>query len=67
MLSHSLTHSDSQKITLLLRSPKVYYRVHKSPPLVHILSHMNPVQTFSSYVPKIHINIILSFTPRSSE
>jgi len=54
------SHKASQEIPHLLRNPKVHYRVHKSPPLGHILSQMNPANTFpSSYLSKVHFNIIL--------
>jgi hypothetical protein len=53
----------TQEIPRLLRNPKVHYSVHKSPPLVSILSQMNTIHTFKHYV----INIILSSTPRSSK
>jgi hypothetical protein len=43
----------SQEISGLLRNPKVYYRDHRSPPQVSILSQMNPVHTFPLYFPKI--------------
>jgi hypothetical protein len=58
------SHSASQEIHCLLCNPKFHY---KSPPLVPILSQMNPVHTFPPYFPKIHSNIILPSATRSSE
>jgi hypothetical protein len=45
---------------------KLNYRVHKSPSLVPIVSQINLVHKFPPYFPKIHSNIILTSTLRSS-
>jgi hypothetical protein len=61
------SHSPRQEIPHLLWKPNVSYRVHKGPPLLPILSQMNPFHTFTSNYPKIHSNIILLCTPWSSD
>jgi hypothetical protein len=65
--SEANSHLPSQEIHCRVWNPKIYYRVHKSPPLVLILSHMYPVHTFPPYFLEIRSNIILLFTHRSSE
>jgi hypothetical protein len=47
--------------------PVGYYRDHKSPAPVPILSHINPAHNLSPHLSKIHLNIILPSMPSTSK
>lgn len=53
--------SAGQEITQLLRDQKTYHCVHKSPQLVHFLSQLNLIKTFTPYFYWRYILLILSF------
>jgi len=58
--------SASQEIPHILLTSNVHYRFHNSPSPVPILNQRNPVHSPSNCV-KIHFNIVLPLTPRSSK
>jgi hypothetical protein len=72
MSTAGVFHEKSRVVRPLKKFPALHgtlrfiRRAYKSPPIVPILSQMNPVNIFSSYFSKIHFNIILSPTSRSS-
>ena len=47
-----------------LWNPEVQRRIHKGPPIIHILSQINPITRIDTYLFKVHSNIVLPSTPR---
>lgn len=54
-----------KKIPCILRNPAVYYHVHKSTPLVRVLSQLNPVHAHPSHPSNISFIITILSRPKS--
>jgi len=57
----------SQEFSRNLWNLKVHYHIHKLQPPVPILSQINLVHAYPSYILKVHFNICFPSTPRSSK
>jgi hypothetical protein len=54
----NITCAATQEFPSILCNLKVHYHSHKNPPLVCILSQINPVHAIQSFVSKLYLNII---------
>jgi hypothetical protein len=52
------SYAGTQESSNILSNPTAHYCIHRSPPLVPILSQSNLVHTTPSYLSKIHFNIV---------
>jgi hypothetical protein len=59
--------SAHEEIPRFWNNRKLHYRFHKRPPLIHILSQINPMQNPSTQFPLEPYNISIPSTPMSSE
>jgi len=66
-LKSSYLLSLSKNSLLSLWNLKVHYCVHKSPPPDSILRQLNPVCPIDPYLTKVHLNVILPSSRRSSQ
>jgi len=67
LLENVTAHRLVKKCTRILWNPKVYYRFHKSPPRFPMISQANHAHALPIDFLKIHFNITLPTTPRSSK
>jgi hypothetical protein len=60
------SHSACQKYPAFFTEPEGSLPCSQSPPLDPILGQPNTVRPIDAYLPKVHLNVILPPTPRSS-
>jgi len=59
--------SATQAIPRILWNPNVYYRIHKCPLTLPVLTQLDPVHSLTSKSLKIRLNVIISPTPLYSK